>query len=413
MHIITTIFERMRYFRFPINILVLCCFLLITPSCTGQPNAKEVPTLESFQTGAEQFSEYSSLLEGKKVALVVNATSKVGDTHLLDLLLLNGIEVVKIFAPEHGFRGEADAGEKVDDTKDAKTGLPIISLYGKHKKPTTGDLDKVDVVVFDIQDVGVRFYTYISTLHLVMEACAENSKKLVVLDKPNPNGHFVDGYVREAKYESFVGMHPIPVVHGMTIGEYALMINGEAWLSNEAKCDLSVVPCLAYNHNMPYQLPIKPSPNLPNASAIAHYPSICFFEGTQVSVGRGTPLPFQCYGNPKLDEVNTSFSFVPESKPGAKYPKHQNERCYGFSLENKVAPDHLDLSHLILMYNLYPNKEQFFLESGFFELLAGTLRLREALEAGMSEEEIRASWADEVEAFKQVRKKYLLYKDFE
>lgn len=393
-----------------IHFLLLFCFWLnIHCNAISQKTTTATINNKTLTLGIERPLEYLPLLKDKKVALVVNQTSMNDSVHLVDLLLAEKVFVEKIFAPEHGFRGTADAGEKINDGIDAKTGLPIVSLYGSHKKPTIEDLQGIDIVVFDIQDVGARFYTYISTLHYIMEACAENNIQLLVLDRPNPNGHFVDGYVLEPKYKSFVGMHPVPIVHGMTIAEYAEMINGEKWLKNGIECDLKIVKCLHYNRNEIYVLPIKPSPNLPNAQAINLYPSLCFFEGTQVSVGRGTAFPFQTMALPTIDSSFASFSFTPKSTAGAKYPKHQNKMCYGFDLRNENTLQKIQLDYLIKMYNLSTDKDNFFLKNLFIDKLAGTDRLRKAIVAQKTADEIRLEWQNELNDFKTIRKKYLLY----
>ena len=288
--------------------------------------------------------------------------------------------------------------------------MPIISLYGSHKKPSPEDLKDIEIVVFDIQDVGARFYTYISTLHYVMEACAENNIKVLVLDRPNPNGHYVDGNVLDMKFKSFVGMHPIPIVHGMTIAEYAKMINGEKWLKNGIQCDLEIVKCESYDRNIAYDLPIKPSPNLPNAKSINLYPSICFFEGTQISVGRGTEFPFQVMGAPKSKNLKNSFVFYPKSTSGAKYPKHENQTCNGFDLREEKTLNEINLDYLLKMYNFYEDKENFFLKNNFIDKLAGTDQLRKDIIAGKTAKEIKASWQPELNKFKKTRAKYLLYK---
>ncbi|MEM9824359.1 MAG: DUF1343 domain-containing protein, partial [Bacteroidota bacterium] len=293
-------------------------------------NSQDPEELATILTGAEQIDRYLPKLSGKKIAMVVNQTSRVGDQHLVDALVQKGVQIKGIFAPEHGFRGKADAGEKVQDGKDAKTGVPLISLYGKKKKPGKEDLQGIDLVLFDIQDVGARFYTYISTMHYVMEACAENQLPLLILDRPNPNGHYVDGPILAGTHQSFVGMHPVPIVHGMTVGEYAQMINGEGWLAGGIQCTLEVIPCKYYDHQRFYALPLKPSPNLPNMTAIYLYPSLCLFEGTQLSVGRGTNRQFQIYGHPDLSVG--SFEFRPASMEGAKYPKHEGKLCRGVDL---------------------------------------------------------------------------------
>ena len=385
----------------------------VSISATTQEDFK---TDEDIIVGAAQPEIYLPLLEGKSIAVVANQTSVIGTTHLVDSLLSLGVNIKVVFAPEHGFRGIADAGEEVKDNKDAKTGLSIISLYGKHKKPRRADLHGVDVVVFDIQDVGVRFYTYISTLHYVMEACAENVKDLVVLDRPNPNGFYVDGPILQKKQKSFVGMDPIPVVHGMTIGEYAKMVNEENWLAGGIKCALEVVTCSNYSHSDFYKLPVRPSPNLPNMAAIYMYPSLCFLEGTVISVGRGTEFPFQVFGHPELQKA--PFKFVPESSFGAKNPKLKDEVCFGFDLRDfgnnyMRSMKHLYLNWLITAYKDYPDKENFFLKNNFFNLLAGNKTLMQQIIDGKHANEIQESWEDELERFKKLRKKYLLYKDFE
>jgi len=361
---------------------------------------------------SEQPNLYLPLLKGKKVALVVNHSSLVGNGHLVDHLLAQGIEVQKIFAPEHGFRGKADAGAHIKNSRDPKTGLPIISLYGKHKKPTKKDLNGIDIILFDIQDVGVRFYTYLSTLHYIMEAGAAYDIPVMVLDRPNPNGHYIDGPVLQKKYRSFVGLDPVPVVYGMTIGEYAQMLNGERWLKDGMQAKLTVVPLVNYTHKDLYSLPVKPSPNLPNDIAIALYPSLAFFEGTAISAGRGTDKPFQLYGAPLYGVKK--FSFVPEPKSGAQYPKYKGERCYGVdlsigSVKQIRFKQQLDLSYLLDAYANYQNKKDFFLKNKFIDALAGSDDLRLQIESGMSEKMIRKSWENDLDKFKKIRKKYLLY----
>lgn len=374
----------------------------------------QIKYADSAVMAADRPGSYLPLLYGKSVGVVANQTSITKDGHLVDYLIANKVAVRKVFAPEHGFRGTASAGEVIKDGKDVKTGLPIVSLYGSNKKPTAEQLADVDVVVFDIQDVGARFYTYISTLTYVMEACAENGKKVIVLDRPNPNGYYVDGPVLEDGFESFVGMHHIPVVHGMTIGEYAKMVNGEKWLKDGVQCQLDVVTCENWDHSMTYSLPVKPSPNLPNNDAIILYPSLCFFEGTTVSVGRGTDKPFQQFGAPYFKEAQ--YSFTPQSNEGAKYPKYEGEQCNGFVL-NDFAQFYLNglgelyLHWLVEAYNMAPEKDKFF--NSFFEKLAGTDQLRKDIIAGKTAEQIRESWQEEVSEFKRLRRKYLLYKDFE
>ncbi len=360
-------------------------------------------------------AEYVPELQGKRVALVINQTSYVGDSSLLDILLARKVNVARILVPEHGFRGSADAGAHVDNGMDEATHLPIISLYGKHKKPTTEDLQDIDVLVYDLQDVGVRFYTYISTLEYCMEACAEQHKQLVVLDRPNPNGHYVDGPVLQKENRSFVGMQAIPVVYGMTAGEYAGMLKGEQWFTAAATLDLKVYKCHNYTHSSKYQLPIPPSPNLKNMAAIYAYPSLCFFEGTKISVGRGTAFPFQQFGAPELAGKYT-YSFTPQSMPGAKNPPHEGKQCYGQLVGEtpeavyKDIHGKLELKWLIAAYQAYTDKAGFFTD--FFVKLAGTDKLKQQVIAGTSNAQIRKSWAPELARFKAIRKKYLLYKDF-
>jgi len=362
--------------------------------------------------GAEVKEAYLPLLQTKNVAVVVNHASRVDDQSLVDFLIKNRVQVKTIFAPEHGFRGKADAGEKVKDGMDVKSGLPIVSLYGKHKKPTQQDLEGIDVIVFDIQDVGVRFYTYLSTLHYVMESAAEKKIKVMVLDRPNPNANRIDGPVLQKAQRSFVGLHPVPVLYGMTIGEYAQMINGEGWLDHGIKADLQVVALRHYDHNRFYHLPIKPSPNLPNDRAIALYPSLALFEGTKISVGRGTDKQFQLYGAPAYR--HTDFSFTPVPKEGARYPKYEGKRCYGVDL-SMLDPlelhrhSKMELKYLLDAYKHYNDKDRFFLKNRFFDRLAGNTLLREQIIAGKSEEQIRASWKQDLEDFKKIRSKYLLY----
>ncbi|MEZ4852871.1 exo-beta-N-acetylmuramidase NamZ domain-containing protein [Flavobacterium sp.] len=387
-------------------------------------------------TGAENFSKYSSLLKDKKVGVLTNQTGIIeftimkGHLHekeselvtmsIVDFFLEQKINVRKIFAPEHGFRGTADAGELIKDGKDTKTGLPIISLYGNNKKPKPEQINDLDIIVFDLQDVGARFYTYISTLHYVMEACAEVGIPLIILDRPNPNIAIVDGPILETEFKSFVGMHKIPVLHGMTIGEYAKMINGEKWLNNNVQCELTVIPCENYARNMSYSLPVKPSPNLPNDKAINLYASLCFFEGTNVSVGRGTNKQFQIYGSPylltgKIEEINgikaeliiNDYTFTPKPNEGAKEPLYNGIECHGVDLSEIEKVNQLELKWLINAYNETPDKSKFF--NSFFTKLAGTKKLQQQIETGVSENEIRASWQDGLDQFKEIREKYLIY----
>ena len=396
-------------------------FLLITVTACGNNTAEkrakddaapEEPRQETkLVLGAERFSEYLPLLKGKNVGVIGNQTSIIpserGPVHLVDTLLALDISVKKVFAPEHGFRGTADAGEVVQDGKDPKTGLPVLSLYGNNKKPSAEQLEGLDILIFDIQDVGARFYTYISTLHYVMEAAAENGIPLVVLDRPNPNGHYIDGPILEPAHKSFVGMHTVPVVHGLTMGEYASMINGEKWLENGIQVDLKVIPMENYDHSMPYDLPVKPSPNLPNAQAINLYPSLCFFEGTNVNAGRGTNKQFQVFGSPFLPKEKYPFSYVPESNEGAKSPKHLGKTCFGKDLSDYPRLDRINLEWLIEAYKNTPDQKVFF--NNFFTKLAGTNKLQQQIEAGMTAEEIRQTWKTGLEQFEMIREKYLLY----
>lgn len=379
--------------------------ILFSLSCKAQ-QPKEL------KTGAEQPEKYVHLIQNKKVGLVVNHTSLVGEIHLIDFLREQNIDVVKIFAPEHGFRGDASAGEKIEDGVDSKTGIPVVSLYGDTRKPLPGHLADLDILVFDIQDVGCRFYTYISTLHLVMEACAENNKTLVVFDRPNPNGDYVAGPVLKPGFESFVGMHPIALVHGCTVGELAQMINGEKWLETERMCELSVVPVANYAHNMAYSLPVAPSPNLPNDLAVRLYPSLCFFEATSVSVGRGTDFPFQVLGGlkPELGE----FSFTPRSIPNAAVnPLNLGKICYGEDLRQLDEVPPFTLKFFLDFYTKYDNEKEFLTRERWLNLLAGTDKLIVQIRQGLSEEEIVKSWQPELDEYKRMRKKYLLYPDFE
>lgn len=391
-----------RLFSFTAMILVL------TANACAQPTNNETIT-----TGADQTADYLPILSGKRVGVVANQTSVIGQTHLVDTLLNIGINIKCVFGPEHGFRGTADAGEHLSDNIDAKTGLPVISLYGKHRKPTAADMDSLEMVVFDIQDVGVRFYTYISTLHYVMEACAENNVPLLVLDRPNPNGFYIDGPVLDtATTRSFVGMHPVPLVHGMTIGEYAMMINGEHWLTGGEICQLMVVPCRNYTHRTHYQLPIKPSPNLPTYRSVLLYPSLGLFEGTFMSVARGTDFPFEAIGHPDYNVA--PFRFTPHSVEGAKYPPFKDVLCRGYDLR-QISTDSLESAARINLKWLIDSHEYFLSKPDFFQSfinkLAGS-ELRNQIEKGMTEDEIRQSWQEGLKNFQTIRKKYLLYEDF-
>lgn len=424
-----------------IKIGLIC---LLVSSCKSRINTSTVGNIESssvsksvansksfnnylgsdYLTGAENVNQYLTLLEGKKVGIVTNQTGivrkleidpskskdnptvKVNDLSVVDFLLENKINVTKIYAPEHGFRGTADAGELISDGKDTKTGLPIISLYGDNKKPKPEQLVDIDVLVFDLQDVGARFYTYISSLHYIMEACAENNIPLLIFDRPNPNGIIVDGPILEKEYTSFIGMHPIPTLHGMTIGEYGKMINGENWLKNGIQCNLKVISCVNYRREMSYSLPVKPSPNLPNDQAINLYASLCFFEGTNVSSGRGTEKQFQIYGSPFLPK--SDFSFTPISNFGSKDPMNKNQLCYGEDLTSAPKVKELELKWLLKAYESTSDKSKFF--TPFFTKLAGTKKLQEQIEAGLTEKEIKKTWEEGLSGFKKMRHKYLLYK---
>ncbi|MEX2564776.1 MAG: DUF1343 domain-containing protein [Cyclobacteriaceae bacterium] len=398
-----------------LKLIFILAFLTVNFSfCKSNPNhpEKQSPLKISENTilpGADRMDAYLSHLNGKRVALAVNQTSVLTQKdhlHLVDFLLEAGINVKKVFVPEHGFRGEADAGEKVENEIDPKTGLSLVSLYGNSKKPSVEALSDVDIVIFDIQDVGIRFYTFISTLHYLMEACAEQGKKLMVLDRPNPNGDYVDGPVLKPGYESFVGMHPIPVVHGLTVGELARMINEEGWLKNSVKADLEIITVANWNHDMFYSLPIKPSPNLPNDLSIRLYPSLCFFEGTKISLGRGTPFPFQVYGYPDPDFGD--FTFTPKSIDGmAKNPPLQDTLCFGKDLRNEPQSHRFTLKYLLETFRIAGDESHFF--NNFFDKLAGTDQLRKDILAGKSEAEIRASWNADLEKYKSLRAKYLLY----
>ena len=384
-------------------ILFLCITFSLT-SCAQKSN--------DIKVAAEQTELYVNLLKGKNIAIVANQTSvietrnkKQEARHIVDSLLSLDIKVKKVFAPEHGFRGKADAGEHVDDGFDTKTGLPIFSLHGKSKKPSAEQLKGIDVIVFDIQDVGARFYTYISSLHFVMEAAAENGIPVIVLDRPNPNGHYVDGPILEMEHTSFVGKHPVPVVYGMTIGEYGQMINGEKWLKNGIQCDLTVIPLKNYTHNSEYSLSIRPSPNLPNDKSINLYPSLGFFEGTIINAGRGTEFQFQRYGATFFPKSN--FSYTPKPNFGSKYPKYKDKLCYGVDLSTTKKLNSINLEWLIDAYQKTPKTEQFFGKT--FTIHAGNTKLQQQIENGVSAEEIRKSWQKDLSDFKKIRANYLIY----
>jgi uncharacterized protein YbbC (DUF1343 family) len=402
------------FFKLTLPAALLIFIASLQINCTFADKSVKPDTAKKIITGADCISLYFPYIKAKNIGMVVNQTSVIGtrQTTTVDSLLALGIKIKKIFGPEHGFRGNASNGAVVGDDVDAKTGLPVISLYGKHYKPTAADLNGLDLLVFDIQDVGARFYTYISTLHYVMEACAENNIELVVLDRPNPNGLTVDGPILDTAYKSFVGMHRIPIAHGMTIAEYAQMINGEGWLNKGVKCKLKIIKMTNYSHSMPYKLPVNPSPNLNTYQSILLYPSVCLFEGTTLSLGRGTMEPFQIVGHPSL-KGKYAYSFKPVSIPGmSEDPPQKNMICYGINLKKYNADSlrktgKINLSWLIKMYKDFPDKSKFF--NAYFTKLAGTEQLRKQIEQGLTEQQIRKSWEPGLSRFKATRKKYLLY----
>lgn len=384
--------------------VLMLLFHVIAPALQAQ-DKRIIP-------GDEQTQAYFPLLKNKRVAIFSNHTGMIGSQHLLDVLVENGFNVTAIFSPEHGFRGKADAGEQVSSTRDAKTGVPILSLYdGKSRKPSAASMQKFDILVVDIQDVGLRFYTYYISMCRLMDACAEHQREVLVLDRPNPNGHYVDGPLLDMKYKSGVGWLPIPVVHGMTLGELARMVNGEGWLPGKRTCRLTVVPCLNYTHQTPYELPVAPSPNLPNMKAIYLYPSLCLFEGTPVSLGRGTALPFQIYGHPQMKGYG--YQFTPRSVPGAKNPPLLNQLCHGVNLSmlsmETLRAKGLDLSYVIDAYRNLQMGDRFF--KPFFNLLMGTDTVKQLIMAGKSADEIKATWQNDIKQFKERRKPYLLYEE--
>ena len=393
--------------------IALFCLTLMAPVYAQVSQPDDKPTLsfvdkDHYVSAAMQLDDYLPLLEGKRVGVVGNQTSIIGETHLVDTLLTLGVDVRKIYTPEHGFRGTADAGAKVNSGKDEKTGLPIVSLYGKNKKPTAEMLQGVDIILLDLQDVGVRFYTYISTMTYVMEAAAENDIPVIVLDRPNPNGFYVDDPVLKPENKSFVGMHQVPVVYGMTIGEYALMVNGESWMKGGVRCDLTVIPIKDYNRNAIYELPVKPSPNLPNWESVYLYPTLCFFEGSTVSVGRGTETPFQVYGHP---DMRGSYAFTPQSTNGASKPLLEGQRCRGenlveFAHDYANNTNQLHLEWVIEAYQQLKDKGFF---KDYFRLLSGDKQMQKDIENGKSADAIRTSWNNDLAAFKTIRAKYLMY----
>lgn len=367
---------------------------------------------KALVVGANQTEKYVYKLNNKSIGIVANQTSVIfndngGYSHLVDSLYKLKVNIKRVFAPEHGFRGDADAGEYVNNGSDKKTGLPIISLYGKNKKPAVNYLKDIDIMIFDIQDVGVRFYTYISSLHYIMEACAEQKIQLIILDRPNPNGDYIDGPVLDLKYKSFVGMHPVPIVHGMTVGEYAKMINGELWLSDELHCDLTVIKVTNYSHSTIYEPPIPPSPNLPNYKSIRLYPSLCLFEGTSISVGRGTDDQFQVYGSPELNPMIYKYQFKPLPNKGAKYPKYQNKLCFGENLKNSKINKGIQLNFILKAYENSKNKSQFF--NDFFIKLSGNHILMNDIKIGFKELDIKKKWSEAIKSYNKMRQSYLLY----
>ncbi|MEZ4859119.1 MAG: DUF1343 domain-containing protein [Flavobacteriaceae bacterium] len=401
-------------------LIILPLTMLFCFSCGGQNRDEKIEkraankdvdslNIKVIIPAANSYNQYLKLLQNKKVGVVANQTSIAkNDIHLVDFLLSEGIAIQKIFSPEHGFRGTEDAGAEVKDGKDTKTGLPIFSLHGKNRKPTPEQMQDLEVMVFDIQDVGVRFYTYLSTLHLVMEACAEANVPLIVLDRPNPNAHYIDGPMMEVANTSFLGMHPVPLVYGMTIGEYAQMINGEGWLKDGMPCPLTVIPIKNYSHQTPYSLPIRPSPNLPNDQAINLYPSLGLLEGTNLNAGRGTEMQFQILGSPYLPKDKYPFTYTPQPNFGSSSPKFKGLECHGLDLRNTPKLSTVDLRFIIDAYHNYAKKSEFF-NTKNFTAHAGTAKLQQQIESGLSAEAIRESWKPQLNEFKKVREKYLIY----
>jgi len=405
-------------FLFSVLFFNLCLSACSNPIGKNQMESYqfELSKKKKIQPAIFKTNEYFPLLKGKKVGVVANHSSTFGKVHLIDSLIKSGIDVVRVFGPEHGFRGDAAAGAYVGTYTDQKTGIEVYSLYGKNKKPSVESLKGIEILLFDIQDVGARFYTYISSLSYVMESAAENHIPLIILDRPNPNGHYVDGPIMEKQYSSFVGLHPIPIVHGMTIGEYALMVNGEGWLTNGLQCEVNVILVNDYTHTDSFVITIPPSPNLPDSKSIILYPSICLFEGTVISPGRGTDKPFKVFGHPDLPASKYPYSFTPAPTPAAPKPPLSGEKCNGMDLsvlseELLKKSGKLNLQWLIESYQAYPAKESFF--NSFFKKLAGTEQLEKQIKEGWSEDQIRKTWEPGIKEFKEKRKKYLLYPDFE
>ena len=411
-------FKNTYFFPFAILLLLSAACLRNAHTATAHKltdarDSTALPPQLTVLPGASSVPEYLPLLRGKRIALVTNQTGIIPQAgtgkyiHLADSLLHLGIDIRRIFSPEHGFRGTAGAGEEVRNGIDSRTGIPIVSLYGVHKKPKPGHLKDIDLIVFDIQDVGVRFYTYISTLHYVMEAVAQQGIPLIVLDRPNPNARYIDGPVLKDELRSFVGLHPVPIVYGMTIGEYARMINGEGWLQGGVSCLLTVIPVTGYDHRTRYSLPVKPSPNLPNDKAIELYPSLCLFEGTAISCGRGTDFPFQIFGAPDLPSGKYPFAFTPQPDEGAPHPKFAGRRCHGLDLRKENPTPGLNLQWILDAYKDYPDKGAFF--NGYFDRLAGDRELKEQIKLGYSQDDIKKTWQPALDDFKLIRAKYLLY----
>jgi uncharacterized protein YbbC (DUF1343 family) len=404
MFMLTSFSAGKNSFLKTVNLILFHAFMFLFFSCSAQ---KKIQTTESVKVGAARMEMYLPLLQGKTVGLVANHTAMIGTTHLLDTLIKQNIDIAAVFSPEHGFRGTADAGAHITDGKDSKTGIPIVSLYGKNKKPSKDQLKGIEVLVFDLQDVGVRFYTYLSTLHYVLEAATENNIAVIVLDRPNPNIASIDGPVLDTAFSSFVGLHPVPILYGMTIGEYAQMIAGEQWIKTNATdaARLTIIPIANYTRTTSYVLPIAPSPNLRSAAAIAWYPTLCLFEGTEISVGRGTNNPFTLYGNPHCTMKDTAFT--PTPNVGAKYPRFQDEVCYGKSMLKEQPTHNIHINEWIAAYQCYEGEKPFF--NAFFKKLAGTDQLKKQLENNWTEKRIRASWKKDLKVFKYMRKAYLIY----